>query len=236
MKATLQREKYIAIVLVAAAVMLSGVLIWEWENGLRLERDLLKMQNIPQTPVRALNVLPEFELPPEDTGFSEVISRSLFSVNRRSAAIASKGGVSAMKKGQFLLVGVLITPTQRSALLRDVQTNKVETIALNGLTRGLTVGEVQASRVVLRQGAESEELILNVQTGPKGVVAQRLPAQPPATAAPLPPAPPASAASSPSQPASSSNSAVPHPTGKPMGAVLDPQPPGPARADGKKQP
>ena len=72
-----------------------------------------------------------------------------------------------MKYWFGMLVGVLITPQHRSALLRDVQTNKTETVALVGVVRGITLGEVESNRVVLRQGAESEELVLNVQTGPK---------------------------------------------------------------------
>ena len=60
----------------------------------------------------------------------------------------------------------------RSALLRDVQTNKTEVVALVGVIRGITLGEVEPSRVVLRQGAESEELALNVQTAPKRPVNQ----------------------------------------------------------------
>lgn len=218
MRADLQREKYIAIASALTAALLAGVLFWEWEIGLRLERELLKMQSIAQTPVRPLNVLPEFELAAEDPGFSELISRSLFSVNRRSSAIASKGGISSMKKGQFVLVGVLITPTQRSALLRDVQTNKAETISLNGVVRGITVGEVEASRVVLRQGTESEELVLNVQMGPKGALVPGLPPPPaPATAAapPSQPVSPASAASAPAKPVATAS--APQPAGLPRG-------------------
>lgn len=236
MRAAPHREKYIAIALAVAALLLAGILFWEWDNGLRLERNLLKMRNVSVTPVKALNILPEFDLPAADPGFSEIMTRSLFSVNRRSAPVAGKGGVAAMKKGQFVLVGVLITPSQQSALLRDVQTNKVETIALNGVVRGMALGEVTASRVVLRQGAESEEMILNVQTGPKGPGMSRLSIPLSATAAP-PPAPPAELpASAPARPASGNTTVVPHPPAKPSGAASEPQPTGPPRGDGKKQP
>lgn len=178
MKADIGQRNYFAMVLSVIAVMLAGLLYWEWEQGMRLEQELVKLRRIPVTPLHMKSILPEFVLPDAETGFPELISRSLFSVSRRSSASATKGGGGAMKKGQFVLVGVLITPTQRSALLRDVQTNKTETVSLVGLVRGLTLGEVEPARVVLRQGAESEELVLNVQTGPKGVVApQALAAQ-----------------------------------------------------------
>ena len=213
MNAAMARERYLAIALTLAVVLLGGVLLSEWNQGLHLQRELLKMRNIPVVAAKPLNVLPEFTLPAEEAGFPEFISRSLFSINRRSSAVATKGGVAAMKKGQFVLVGVLITPQRSSAQLRDVQTNKAETVALNGVVRGMTVGEVGPSKVVLKQGTESEELILNVQTGPKGANAARAPAPPPApvTVTPtppaavpaVPPAQPSSAASAPARAASS---------------------------------
>lgn len=233
MKAAMGREKYLAITLASAAVLLCGVLAWEWKQGLDLEHDLLGMRNIPVTPVKAPNTMPEFSLPAADAGFPELITRSLFSISRRSAGAAAKG-VSAMKKGQFVLVGVLITPQQKSALLRDVQTNKTETVASAAVVRGMTLGEVEASRVVLHQGAESEELILNVQTGPKTPASGRSAAQPAQSAAvaapPVPPAAPASAASAPARAASGvsppASAPVGAPPAKPMGAASGP-PPGP---------
>lgn len=199
MKVSVRRENYLAIALLLVSLLLAGVLIWEWDQGLRLKQDLLKLRNIPAVSAKPLNILPEFTLPSEDAGFPELISRSMFAVNRRSTAVATKGGVSAMKKGQYILVGVLITPQQSSAQLRDVQTKRAETVALNGVIRGMTVGEVGPSRVVLRQGAESEELILNVQTGPKSPAAQSVApiAVPPTVVQPAPPSAPVSSPSAP---------------------------------------
>ncbi len=231
MKATVGREKLIAVVLTLAALLIAGVLFWEWNQAVRLKSELLKMRSIPVVAAKPLNILPEFVLPAEEAGFPELVSRSLFSVNRRSSAVANKGGASAMKKGQFVLVGVLITPRVSSAQLRDVQTNKAETVALNGVIRGMTVGEVGPSRVLLRQGTESEELTLNVQTGPKGPVVARAPApQPaplsaPATAAAAPAAmapAPTAIASAPNFAASSP--APVEPAGTTSGVVILPQP------------
>nr|WP_295772481.1 hypothetical protein [Rhodoferax sp.] len=224
MKATMEPGRALSIVLALCVLMLSGLLFWEWDQGLGLERELLKMRKIPATAVPAQKVLPEFKLPDAESGFPELVPRSLFAGNRRSMTAARKGGQSVMKKGQFMLVGVLITPKQRSALLRDVQTNKTETVALVGVVRGMTLGEVESSRVVLRQGAETEELALNVQTGPKPPnVAQ-------AQAMAIPPPPTAPPASAPSAPvparAASANSpaSAPVPLGKPVDAASGPKP------------
>jgi hypothetical protein len=218
MKAAVGREKYLTFGLTLATLLLAGVLLWEWDRGLSLERDLLKMRDIPVTPVKSPNILPEIILPAADVGFPELISRSLFSIARRSLVAANKGGVVAMKKGQFVLVGVLVTPQQKSALLRDVQTNKTETVASAAVVRGMTLGVVESSRVVLHQGADSEELLLNVQTGTKVAVVPRQPAPlaPPAAVA-TPPALPASVASAPVRVASG--------TGPPLSAPIVPAKP-----------
>ncbi len=211
MNASIGREKFLAIALIAVACSLTGALIWEWNQAMRLQQELLKLRNIPAVASKSFNILPEFSLPSEEAGFPELISRSMFSVNRRSSAVSSKGGVAAMKKGQFILVGVLITPQSSSVQLRDVQTNKAETVALNGVVRGMTVGEVGPSKVVLRQGGEFEELSLNVQTGPKTTAARAAtPIATPATGTPMP----ARIASGPAlpAPAASSSAAPPQPT------------------------
>jgi hypothetical protein len=176
MNLTVGREKPMTAVSVLLVLLLCGVLFWEWDQGLRLEQELSKLRVVPNTPSPTLTILPEFKMPDAKDGFPELLSRPIFAFGRRPPAV--KGDVPLMKKGQFVLVGVLITPQNRSALLRDVQTNKTEAVALVGVVRGLTVGEIEQGRVVLRQGAESEELILNVQSGPKGALPARIPAVP----------------------------------------------------------
>ncbi len=176
MKTAIEPKETAAIVLTSIVAMLGGLLYWEWTQGVQLEQELIKLRKIPVASVQVKTVLPEFALPAADTGFPEMIARSLFSVSRRGSASANQSGHGAMKKGQFILAGVLVTPTQKSALLRDVKTNKTETVALKGVVRGLTLGEVGPSRVVLHQGTESEELVLNVQTGQRASVNQSAPA------------------------------------------------------------
>jgi len=234
MKAAMGHKNYLAVTLSCVVVLLVGLLYWEWDQGMRLEKDLLKLRKIPVTPVPIKAVLPEFVLPAAETGFPELISRSLFTASRRASASSTKGGIAAMKKGQFVLVGVLITPAQKSALLRDAQTKKTETVAQAGLIRGLTLGEVEPTRVVLRQGAESEELSLNVQTGPNRPIAAPAPAA-------LAPSSPVAVAKSPMPPASAVSAPTPSASAPPIGAPVKPvdmasapkgQPP--AHVDAKK--
>ena len=196
MKAVMSREKYFLLAMAGLSLLLAGILLWEWERGMDLQRDLLKLRKMPVTAVPPQKILPEFSLPDLETGFSELLARPIFATSRRAFVAAGPEDAGAMKKGQFVLVGVLISPGQRSALLRDVATGKTETVAQVGVVRGMTVGQVLPGRVVLRQGEESEELLLNVLSGPK--LPPRTPVAP--TSAALPPAP---AASAPRPPASS---------------------------------
>jgi hypothetical protein len=213
MKTAIPQEKKIATTLALLALLIAGVLYWEWTQGMQLRQDLIAMRNIPLTEVPQQKVLPEFKLPPAESGFPEINARSLFAPNRRPPAPPAKGLV-AMKKGQFVLVGVLITPKIHSALLRDVVTNKTQAVALQGVVRGLTVDEVESARVLLRQGDETEELVLNVQTGGK-------PGSGKSPARPVPTAP-AKTASVPSPAAS-----APVVLAKPVDPASAPKPPPP---------
>lgn len=203
MTAPFDASKWITVALSAVALLLCGLLYWEWEEGRRLEQGISQLRRVPVSPVSVQTVLPEFVLPDIEAGFPELVARSLFTVSRRSASVAAKGGQSAMKKGQFVLVGVMVTPSQRSALLRDVQTNRTEAVAAGSLIRGMTLENVEPGKVVLRQGGGSEELILNVQSGSKvahpgvSLPATAGPANTPATMASAPAKTPAAIASAP---------------------------------------
>lgn len=225
MKSWTEGVKIPSLVLVLLAVALSGVLYWEWEQGRALEQSLLQLRKVPATPANTVGVLPEFALPEAEAGFPELVSRSLFTAGRRGTGSAARGGRSAMKKGQFVLVGVMITPRLNSALLRDVQTNRTETVAQGGEVRGMTLGEVTSTRVVLRQGAEVEELPLNVQMGPKGPAAAQPATLPPAASPAVVPssAPPTSA-----RPASAPASAAVPPPSKPAEGASAPKNPPPS--------
>jgi len=167
MKAAWGFERRFTVAAAVLALLLGGVLAWEWEQGRQLEREYVKMRKLPVTAVPPLKIQTEFSLPDMETGFPELLARPIFFAGRRPMASAGQGASGAMKKGQFALVGVVITPQQKSALLRNVESGKTETVAMGAQIMGVTLGEVEAGKVVLRMGAESEELPLKVQTGAK---------------------------------------------------------------------
>lgn len=154
--------------LLALAAALGGVLWWEWQSGLSLASSLARWRKVPATAVPPLALAPEFRLPDAAHGFPELLARPIFQSSRRMAVDPSASAASAMKRGQFVLVGVLVSPATSAALLRDAQTGKTETVRLGGQIRGLTLAELNAERAVLRLGAEFEELRLALQRGGAG--------------------------------------------------------------------
>ena len=217
MKSFTVRDRYIAMLLAVMSLILLGVLLWEWEQGKKLERELLKMRTLPVTAVPPQKVLLEFTLPNKESGFPEMLARPVFSVSRRPPSVAAKEA-GTMKKGQFVLVGVLISPGTRAALLRDVTTGKVQTVGQSSLVRGMTLAQVQPDRAVLLLSNESEELSLNVQTGPKLVMPQRVPVAPGQPTPGLPGVPPA-----PSAPATAPKPQLPASVPAPAAAASAPQ-------------
>lgn len=188
----------LTVVLALAAVGLGVLLWWQWQQGLALERSLMRWRKLPSTPVAPLALAPDFRLPDAQAGFPEWLSRPLFWAGRRPMADGTKSGPTAFKKGQFLLVGVVVGPQYRGALLRDVETGKTEAVAEGAQIRGITLGDVAADRAVLRLGADTEELLLALQRGSRGAgPATATPAGTPPGANAATAGPPAGAASPP---------------------------------------
>ena len=100
-----------------------------------------------------------------------------------------------MRKGQFVLDGIIIAQGKNIALLREMSTRKTVRAELGEEINGMRVEKLEPDRITFTQGEESEVLILKVKTGPKQPARSVHPAtsQPAApagtTAAPGAPAP-----------------------------------------------
>ena len=226
MKPTIAKRANLPVALALLSLALGAALALEATQVGRVERDLARIRKVRPAALAAMTILPEFTLPPIDAGFPELLSRPIFAPDRRPPAEGAAGAPGSMSKGQFVLVGVVVTPDQHSALLRDAQSGKTETVALGAQIRGMTLGEVTSDSVVLRLGSESETLPLNVQASAKGPMGN-LP--PPGRGMPPPGAPPGAAPPV----AAGSPVASPGPTrvkGQPGAAVDHAPPPGAASA------
>ena len=152
-----------------------------------------------------LATLPVFSLPALDSGFKETGERPLFTPSRRPAAVNLAANVPAMKKGQFKLNGTSVSNDLALAFLFETATGKTVRITKGKEINGMTLETVEANRIVLKQGEETEELTL------------RTAASPPAP--PKPPAPPAPVPSAPGSPPMPGNPGVPLANVQPVAGV-----------------
>jgi hypothetical protein len=99
-------------------------------------------------------------------GFAETTARSMFVPSRRSSASAAQA-MPTMQAGQFILLGSLITPDKRIAMLREVATGSILRVEQGKEIRGIMVANVYPEKVILTQGEGTEELALKIQAPAK---------------------------------------------------------------------
>lgn len=178
-------EKTITTVVVVLCLVLVGVMLYEWQWGESFRKEISTIRT-PGAKAAPIALLPEFILPPKESAYIETLTRPIFTPSRRGNP-AAKAGKQQMKKGQFVLSGVIIVPGQRLALLRDVTTGKSERVEQGREIRGMLAERVDPTVIVLKQGDETEELVLMVQRAPLpqptgGNAAQTTPAKQPGLA------------------------------------------------------
>lgn len=71
-----------------------------------------------------------------------------------------------MRKGQFILDGIIITKDKNIALLREVATRKMTRVELGQEINGMQIEKLDRDKITFKQGDEREELILKIKTGP----------------------------------------------------------------------
>jgi general secretion pathway protein N len=80
-------------------------------------------QRAPAKVIEA-KLLPAFALTPETQSAPETVGRPLFVPTRRPAPAAATAAVQTMKRGQFVLTGVTVTPELSFAFLKEVANGK----------------------------------------------------------------------------------------------------------------
>lgn len=114
------------------------------------------------------SLLPAFTLPGVDAGFKESADRPLFLPTRRPVPIVTAATLPSMKKGQFRLAGTVVNQDLPYAFLVEIATGKGMRVAKGSeiVSTGISVASIDASRVVLKQGDETEELSLRTASSP----------------------------------------------------------------------
>lgn len=138
---------------------------------------------------------PNFSIPSLNGGFVETAERPLFLPNRRPIPVGPSASTQVMKKGQYKLSGTSVESDLAVAYLVETATNKSVRVTKGKEivgSPGLMVDQVEATRVVLKLGDDTETLELRTSASPPK------PATPPGTnASPGTPAAPGVAAVAP---------------------------------------
>lgn len=166
-----------------------------------------------------LPLQPEFVLLSLDQSYTAILARPLFVSTRRplppkfvprqrspssastrrlpppsppSLPVPVEPPKPTMRKGQFILDGIIITKDKNIALLREVATRKMVRVELGQEINGMQIEKLDRDKITFKQGDEREELILKIKTGPSQPgrsASPSIPAHLAAPAVPLPGAP-----------------------------------------------
>jgi hypothetical protein len=187
------------------AVVLAVVLTAEYKFG---QVDVGTGQRAPAK-IADAKLLPPFALAPEAQVAPETLARPLFVPARRPSPAAATAGVPVMRKGQFVLTGVTVTPEASFAFLKEVASGKTQSVKKGSQVNGIMIDVVEPRRVVLRQGDETEDLALVIQVPAR--VASAAPNPAPGAPGAVPPAPGSAPAPVPVAPPGAGSFAPPMP-------------------------
>jgi hypothetical protein len=218
MKLPFEPRHITTLLLLALILLLTGTIGTElgWGNRVNLPVPPPKPQKIRPA---VLSLQPDFALRSLDQSYTEILARPLFVSSRRplppkfvpgqrSASSAStrrpppppspppvlvaiEPPKPTMRKGQFILDGIIITKDKNIALLREVATRKMVRVELGQEINGMQIEKLDRDKITFKQGDEREEVILKIKTvlGPGKSGSPHAPAQLAAPAMSLPGAP-----------------------------------------------
>lgn len=159
-------QRYWLTALIASAVVgVAGVFAWETGWGSYLSPSAPSFNGAPRQ-TDNIAILPPFVMPPIDPTYKETVERPLFSQTRRpnppAAAVAT---MPAMEKGKYRLSGTSVNAQLSTAFLVDLKSGKTWRVAKGAIvdpagSQGVTLDSVDATRVVLKLGDETEVLTL----------------------------------------------------------------------------
>lgn len=99
-------------------------------------------------------------------GFAETLKRPLFSESRRPAPPGTARSTVAPTALPLRLIGVIITPDRRTALIRESRSAEITELAVGQSVQGWSLERVLPDRVVMRSGEIRETYKLETETPP----------------------------------------------------------------------
>lgn len=166
--------------------------------GTALTRDEGTRHPLPELPAAApveFVAHPDFRLPVRENAFAATLERPLFVSTRSKAPPVPPPPPPpppTMKKGQFQLLGTIITDETKIAVIREIASGKERQVVQGYSINGLQLETVEPNRIVFTQYDDREEVRLKILPSPKAaaVPAGGQPATGPAAGVPaLRPAP-----------------------------------------------
>ena len=158
-----QRQGLTALLILLSLVCLAAI---GYETG--WGRSLRTPAPVANNASRAGEIVatqPQFSMPPLEVAYKETGERPLFTPLRRPAA-QNLASVPKMKMGQFKLSGTSISNDLTVAYLIEVASGKTVRVTKGKEINGMTLDAVDSNRVVLKQGDETEELVLRTAASP----------------------------------------------------------------------
>lgn len=167
MTSDLLQRNGLTVLIGALAIGLLGVIGYETQWGSSL-RPVPGVAVVQAAKGGDTSLLPAFELPPIESGFKDTVERPLFLPTRRPIPVATGVVQPMMKKGQFRLAGTVVNQSMPYAFLVEISTGKGMRVAKGSeiISTGISVALIDAVRVVLKQGDETEELTLRTASSP----------------------------------------------------------------------
>jgi hypothetical protein len=165
------------ILWLAPAALLALMLLWQTDWGRAFARTP-PAETAPTPQPLVLALLPEYQ-PTMPAGGSDAVDRTLFNPTRRPAPTALvESAKPRIQRGQFALSGTLVVEGKATAYLREVNGGKSRRVTKGDTVNGMLVTEIQADRVRLTVGDESEEVVMKIATGPKTTIQPVMPTTP----------------------------------------------------------
>jgi type II secretory pathway component PulC len=149
---------FLALLCAILAVLL--VVELTTESGDLAEAPPAKPQ--PRKPGQEAETQSGFVMPPEDT-YAEVSERPLFFRSRRPLppeVVTKEETPADTSRAAFILSGVVLTGTQRMALLQSQSSPKIARVEEGQEYEGWTVEAIHPNKVVVRRGQEVSEIVL----------------------------------------------------------------------------
>lgn len=145
-----------------------------------------------------------YEAKPPDS-YAEIAARPVFSPSRRPQPADARNAGSGSKSGHdnLMLAGVIMGANKRLAMIETKKTPSVVVVREGQIVEGWTVETIQPEKVVISQGVEAFELLLDDRLKMPRKEVRRTPRSAPAAAASAqaPQGPPADAPASAPAPA-----------------------------------